>query len=211
MHFSVGLGLEATGQANKARSALVLHGSDVLRKTRGQRPRAQTIAGDPYPLSQRLAMDRCQHLAAAAGTAKALSPVSIGLPASRAEPRDRAGWLVSCSPGSPAAQRGRVCSMPAPTMLRQRLARRAPCRRPTVGGRVPWCLLQRSAATVHRSLDSLNCRWSTVRSLGADAEGDWHPGRGGWPAGRHFQGAKGEKNARRFEVYGYVFSARKPS
>ena len=63
----------------------------------------------------------------------------------------------------------------------------------------------------HRSLDSLNCRWSTVRSLGADAEGDWLPGRGGWPAGRHFQGAKGEKNARRFEVYGYVFSARKPS
>jgi len=93
-------------------------------------------------------MDRCQHLAAAAGTALALSPVSIGLPASRAEPRDRAGWLVSCSPGSPAAQRGRVCSMPAPTMLRQRLARRAPCRRPTVGGRVPWCLLQPSAATV---------------------------------------------------------------
>jgi len=26
-----------------------------------------------------------------------------------------------------------------------------------------------------------------------------------------FKGAKGEKNARRFEVYGYVFSARKPS
>jgi hypothetical protein len=26
-----------------------------------------------------------------------------------------------------------------------------------------------------------------------------------------FRGAKGEKNARRFEVYAYVFSARKPS
>ena len=34
-----------------------------------------------------------------------------------------------------------------------------------------------------------------------------------WPWGRpsiRSRGAKGERNARRFEVYGYVFSARKP-